>query len=126
MHISGKFIMWVFALILFTTYGINPLIIEHKSIAMTKKEITDQRDVVNKTTPIGYATQDLVVMTGKQIVGMVPYALAGEYILIVDGITINSTTDITTIDLRAVPPLNYRIGIYRDPASQEVTVTATH
>lgn len=57
---------------------------------------------------------------------MVPSALAGNFQLIIDGLSITDTTDIITVDLRGVPGLSYNIRITRDAFGNIATIRATH
>ncbi|WP_159887529.1 hypothetical protein [Paenibacillus puerhi] len=70
-------------------------------------------------------TADLSRLTGVQVLGMIPYALNGEYDLAIEGIgTFDDSTDISAFDLRWVPSYTYRITVTRDADNKVKSVTA--
>lgn len=69
-------------------------------------------------------TENLAHVSGDQIVGMVTYALAGDFPLTIDGILINASTDISAIDLSGVPGLTYMLVVNRDSFRNILSVTA--
>lgn len=83
-------------------------------------------DTSTKITEANYdRTADLTELDGSQMIGMVQAALNGEYQLTIDGITIDSSTDISMIDLRGVPNHTYKITLYRQNG-EIVSINAIH
>lgn len=69
-------------------------------------------------------TTNLQLLTGSALIGMVPHALNGEYVLVIGGITINSNTDIESVDLRNVAHQDYSITVSRlNGATQSIIAT---
>ncbi|TVY07320.1 hypothetical protein [Paenibacillus cremeus] len=71
-------------------------------------------------------TTDLGQISGEQVLGMVPYALAGEFPLVVDGITINPNTNISSINFRGVSGLTYSLTVNRNTNRDIISVVANH
>lgn len=44
---------------------------------------------------------------------MIPQALEGDYILVIDGIVFNEETDLDAVDLRGVPGVAYELRVTR-------------
>ncbi|OXM15549.1 hypothetical protein [Paenibacillus herberti] len=53
-------------------------------------------------------------LSGEQVIGMVPGALAGQYVLYIDGHRFDETTDPETVDLSRVPGLVYILTVSED------------
>jgi hypothetical protein len=67
--------------------------------------------------------RDLSVMSGDQILGMVPFALRGEYILMLDNIQISEGIDVENINFSGVAGNTYKITVNRvDSLEVEVIV----
>ncbi|GGA04891.1 hypothetical protein GCM10008018_58460 [Paenibacillus marchantiophytorum] len=116
-----SFLLTIFAWILFAVSGF--IFLKHESIGT----IHTGEAVSQQIAPAKYTgTADLTSIKGEQLIGMVPSALAGNFQLIIDGLSITDTTDITTVDLRGVPGLSYNIRITRDAVGNIATIRATH
>jgi hypothetical protein len=114
------FLFTLFAWILFAICGFTFL--QNESIG----SIDMKKPASQQVAPAKYTgTADLSILKGEQVIGMVPFALAGNFNLRIDTMLIDINTDITTIDLRGVPGLNYTIAITRDVNGIE-NVIATH
>lgn len=62
--------------------------------------------------------------TGEDVLGMVLNALNGEYTLIVDGITIDQSTDMETVNVRGVVSRSYSLQVQRDSYGNVTRVVA--
>ncbi len=88
------------------------------------KPLESNANEVNAAPYVG--TADLSIQSGAQVVGLVPYALAGDFDLYIDGLYITHMTDISTINLSGVTTLDYKISITRDALGTIRTIYASH
>lgn len=117
-----KFIFTLVAWILFMVAGIPYLTTELTELVKPPESISNE---VIAAPYVG--TADLTIQSGAQVIGLVPYALAGDFDLYIDRLPINQATDISTIDLQGVTTINYKVSITRDPLLGTVErINATH
>lgn len=115
-----EFIPTIITWLVFITVGVVFIFTE------INQPVYSKIDTSTKVVSANYDhTADLTRMPGVQVIGMVPNALAGEYELTIDGITISSTTDISLIDLRGVKNHEYKLTLHR--SNGEITsISAIH
>lgn len=65
------------------------------------------------TTGLYTGVQNLNRVSGEQVLGMIPSALDGKYVLYVDGMRIDESTDLDALDLRRIPDASYQLSITR-------------
>lgn len=70
-------------------------------------------------------TADLTRMSGEQALGLVTHAKEGEFVLTLDGLLIDSRTDLTSIDFRGVSQAMYTLTVTRDTAGKIISIIAT-
>ncbi|RUT39528.1 hypothetical protein EJP82_25960 [Paenibacillus anaericanus] len=118
-----KFLFTLVAWILFMVAGIPYLTTELTELVKPPESISNE---VIAAPYVGPA--DLTVQSGAQVIGLVPYALAGDFDLYIDEWPpINQETDISTFNLKGVTTLNYKVSIIRDPLLGTVkTIDASH
>jgi hypothetical protein len=119
--LTRGFLLTIVAWVLFVVSG---FIFIQKEINMK----IDREEIKNPivSNAIYNGTADLTKLKGEQLIGMIPFALDGEFTLFIDGIPIDSNTDISTINLRGVPGLLYTIYINRDSLGNISSIIATH
>ncbi|OKP84627.1 hypothetical protein A3844_19250 [Paenibacillus helianthi] len=108
MKTATQFLLTLFAWILFTIGGFTFLHLEGENIVKARQP--EQPTVANA---LYKGTGDLKKVSGEQVIGMIPAALEGDYILHIDGIVINEETDLTAVDLRGVPGAAYQLRVTR-------------
>lgn len=116
-----KFLFTLVAWILFMVAGIPYLTTELTEL------VKPPESNYNEVTAAPYVgAADLTVQSGAQVIGLVPYALAGDFDLYIDRLPINQETDISTINLQGVTTLNYKVSITRDPLGTVTRIDASH
>lgn len=119
MKTSTQFLLTLFAWILFAIGGFTFLRLEWEN----SNQIRQPKQPVVASAPY-VGTGDLKKVSGEQVIGMIPAALEGDYILKVDGIVINEKTDLTAVDLRGVPGVAYQLNVTRtDEMIKEISAT---
>ncbi|MBW7475214.1 hypothetical protein K0T92_10685 [Paenibacillus oenotherae] len=108
MNSAGKFLLTLFAWMLFAWGGYSFL--KNENLQNDYVQASEQKHISSSKYE---GTADLNEMTGEQLIGMIPHALAGEYRLSIDYIGIDSSTDISSINLRGVVGLKYKISVNR-------------
>ncbi|MRN53047.1 hypothetical protein [Paenibacillus monticola] len=108
MRTSTQFLLTLFAWILFAIGGFTFLRLEGENAVQARQPV---QPTVASAPYTG--TGDLKKVNGEQVIGMIPSALEGDYILYIDGIVINMETDLTAVDLRGVPGGAYQLSITR-------------
>ncbi|MEK3713926.1 hypothetical protein [Paenibacillus sp. FSL R7-0333] len=115
-----QFLLTLFAWILFAVGGFTFLRLEGENSAVELRQ-PEQRTVASA---LYTGTGDLKRINGEQVLGMIPAALEGDYILYIDGMVINEATDLTAIDLREVPGTAYRLEVTRtDEMIKQISAT---
>lgn len=119
MKTATQFLLTLFAWILFTVGGFTFLRLEGDNTVQTS--LPEQSTIA----PALYTgTGDLKEVSGGQVIGMIPQALEGEYILVIDGIVFNEETDLDAVDLRGVPGTAYKLRVTRtDEMITEISAT---
>ncbi|WP_341281075.1 hypothetical protein [Paenibacillus sp. FSL H8-0537] len=110
MNTTRQFLFTLFAWILFMIGGF--IFLKNESSQL------EQLPILDSTTPyvssaLYKGTGNLNQISGDQVIGMVPFALNGEYTLSIDGIRVDADTDIEEIDLRGVSGLSYTLSVTR-------------
>jgi hypothetical protein len=120
MKTSTQFLLTLFAWILFAAGGFTFLRLEWENSAVQLRQ--PEQPVVASAPYMG--TGDLKKVSGEQVIGMIPGALEGDYILYIDGMVINEDTDLTAVDLRGVPGAAYQLKVSRtDEMIKEISAT---
>ncbi|MEK5033537.1 hypothetical protein MKY96_18940 [Paenibacillus sp. FSL R7-0302] len=115
-----QFLLTLFAWILFAMGGFTFLRLEGENSAAELRQ-PEQRTVASA---LYTGTGDLKRISGEQVLGMIPAALEGDYILYIDGMVINEATDLTAIDLRGVPGAAYQLEVTRtDEMIKQISAT---
>lgn len=115
MKTSNQFLLTLFAWIMFTVGGFSFLRLEGENSLQRRQPVQPAVSVAPYR-----GTGDLKVVNGTQVIGMIPSALEGDYILYIDGIRIDENTDLAAVELRGVPGLEYQLSVTRD--SEMITV----
>ncbi|WP_339246491.1 hypothetical protein [Paenibacillus sp. FSL F4-0243] len=116
---STQFLLTLFAWILFAVGGFTFLRLEMESAVPNR-----HYELPTVAAAPYKGTGDLNKISGEQVIGMIPPALEGEYILYIDGIAINEETDLTAVDLRGVPDAAYQLRVTRtDEMITEISAT---
>ena len=108
MNAARSFMLTMFAWVLFMACAFPFL--RHEWSPASVPIAHETKDL---TASLANPSHDLDQISGEQLIGMVPFALNGDYELYIDGIAIDQDTDISTIDLRNVPGLLYTLTVYR-------------
>lgn len=114
------YIELVIALGFFVVLGLPVISSEIKGLRVVAAE--ESRFVV-ETAAESY-NQKLDVVSGDTILGMILSAVKGEYVIIVDGVTINSSTNMDNVMLTGVVGHTYKISFVKNSSTGETTVTA--
>ncbi|CAH1207718.1 hypothetical protein PAECIP111893_02763 [Paenibacillus plantiphilus] len=120
MEIARSFLVTVFVWILFATGSIMFLKGEQQMSALSSDW---SRPKLFEGAYTG--TADLSRMAGEQVLGLVTYAKEGEFVLNLDGLLIDSNTEMDSIDFSGV--LNvafYTLTIARDAWGKTISITA--
>ncbi|AIQ46203.1 hypothetical protein R70723_10125 [Paenibacillus sp. FSL R7-0273] len=104
-----QFLLTLFAWILFTIGGFTFLRLE---TSHTVKARGPEQSTITQALYAG--TGDLKKVSGAQLIGMIPQAIEGDYILVIDGIIFNEETDLDAVDLRGVPGGAYELRVTRN------------
>jgi hypothetical protein len=122
LEIARTFLLTLFAWSLFAMGGAWLLTAEQQFETASR---TYERPILFDAPYTG--TADLTRLTGNQVLGLVPYALNGEFDLSIEGIgTFDSMTDISHYDLRWVPDRSYKISMIYDSQGKVTGITAQH
>lgn len=117
-----SFLAIIFVLVILLSIGLPSLISEYRSAKESLAKI--DREIEVKYDIDEY--KDLSIVDGEEVVGMVPFAIRGEYTLVVDGIVIQEGSDLDYVTMSGVVSRKYKIDVVRNPVTKEVTVHATY
>ncbi|WP_042203658.1 hypothetical protein [Paenibacillus camerounensis] len=109
MKTATQFLLTLFAWILFTIGGFTFLRLETGQPVQARGP-----EQATLTRALYTGTGDLKKVSGEQLIGMIPQALEGDYILVIDGIVFNEETDLDAVDLRGVPGVAYELRVTRN------------
>jgi hypothetical protein len=118
---TRQFMITLLAWILFMTGAFTFLQNEWSTLERTTNYFS--KDIVEITS---LSERSLNEISGEQLIGMVPFALNGDYKLIIDNIIIDHTIDIATVNLRNVVNLTYTLTIDRNNNGNITSITAVH
>ena len=116
----SSLLLFGFGLFLFSIVAFPVIIEDLKDIRNPAKK----ESLFYDELPIQSDIQDLSFISGDQILGMIPYALNGEFNLIVDGITVAQGVDINNINFSGVAGKTYRMTYTENVSTGEITITA--
>lgn len=108
MRTATQFLLTLFAWIMFVIGGFTFLRLEADSTVQASRP---EQPTVALAPYTG--TGDLKKVSGEQLIGMIPQALEGDYILVIDGIVFNEETDLDAVDLRGMPGAAYELRVTR-------------
>ncbi|MFC6333916.1 hypothetical protein ACFP56_14910 [Paenibacillus septentrionalis] len=121
MNSARQFMLTLFAWILFMVGAFTFLSNEWSPLENISNY--SSKDIVEITS---ISERSLTEISGEQLIGMVPFALNGDYKLIIDNIVIDHTIDIASVNLRNVIGLTYTLTIYRDNNGIITSIKAVH
>jgi|GEM_PF-1584553 len=121
MSAARQFMITLLAWILFMTGAFTFL--HNEWTPLEKTSNYSSKDIVKTTSS---SERSLSEISGEQLIGMVPFALNGDYKLIIDNIVIDHTIDIASVNLRNVVEQNYTLTIYRDNHGNITSIRAVH
>lgn len=101
-----EFGVLVLALLLFTTTAAPTLV---NIMSDTKEKINPNVYVVDRYS--SEIPESLDIVSGDAVLGMVTYALNGDYNLIVDGVLITEDSDLDYVNLSGVAGHRYRLQV---------------
>lgn len=108
MKAATQFLLTLFAWFLFAAGGFTFLRLEGENSVQVRQP---EQPTVAMAPYKG--TGDLKKVNGAQVIGMIPPALDGEYVLYIDGLVIKEDTDLAAVDLRGVPSADYQLKVTR-------------
>lgn len=114
-------LMFVFSIMLFVFFVLPVLSadmrISRDSIAKTNLSVEEVIDVERP--------EKLEVVSGNDVLGMVHFALRGEYDLVLDGILIQEGSDIESVNFSGVAGQTYSLTVDVNTSTGKTTVIAT-
>jgi hypothetical protein len=126
MSILKQFLALALGVLLLAQVALPALTSQIYRLGQTNEFIQEHRNVNKISTSLNYQVPDLTKISGSHIVGMAQKANAGEFVLVVDGMTIDNTTDLTTVNLAGAVGLQYDLSFNVDQNTGISIVTATH